>query len=241
MTWPELLESKLRARYPARNVRVFNLGTQNATVAYSVPVLALIGIHIKPDLVIAYHGYNDLGPATARRYHWDQTHFYKNLALRWRWHGYQKSMPRSWLRSYALAYLTYRADMAIAANALSIYVQQPIEFEQSYDDAGVKGALARNAQHLRTLAAIARGNGAAVLFSTFQFFDGKDRFLELTNEALRELFEAEGIPYVDQDALIPDFDRSLQFDACHFTHTGDEMMAANFFASIVEHGLLERP
>ena len=89
------------------------------------------------------------------------------------------------------------------------------------------------------MAAIARGNGAAVLFSTFQFYDGDNPFWRYTNETLKRLFEQEAIPYVDQDALIADYDRSLQFDVCHFTPAGDALMATNFFRKIVEEGFLE--
>ena len=56
---------------------------------------------------------------------------------------------------------------------------------------------------------------------------------------LRNLFETESIPFVDQDALIPDHDRSLQYDECHFTAAGDAAMAANFFRRIVDDGYLE--
>ena len=51
-TWPELLEAKLRAQYPERNVRVFNLGLDEATTTASVVALGLVGVHVKPDLVI---------------------------------------------------------------------------------------------------------------------------------------------------------------------------------------------
>jgi hypothetical protein len=67
LTWPELLETRLRARYPTRNIRVFNLGTQNVTLPYSVVALSLFAPLTQPDLVITYHGYNDFGPATGTR------------------------------------------------------------------------------------------------------------------------------------------------------------------------------
>jgi lysophospholipase L1-like esterase len=239
-TWPEVLEARLRARYPSRNVRVFNFGTQNATLPYSVVALALIGVHIQPDLVIVYRGFNELGPATARGYRYDHSHFFRNLSLGIQWQGFQRSIPRAFLASYAIAYLTGLADSAIGADNLSFYVQHPLEFDPSMDEEGVKRALTREWEHLLTVDAIARGYDAGTLFSTFQYYDGKDRLYRVVNDTLRTFFEKHRVAYVDPDALIPDFDRSLQFDACHFTRAGDELMAQNFFKKIVVDRLLER-
>jgi len=44
--------------------------------------------------------------------------------------------------------------------------------------------------------------------------------------------------YVDIDARIPDGDRSLQVDECHFTDAGREIVADSFFRHIMEHRLL---
>jgi len=237
-TWPELLEARLRDRYPERNVRVFNFGTQNVTLPYSIVALALIGVQLHPDLVITYHGYNEFGAATADNYRIDHSHFFRDLQLGMRQLGYQRSIPRALLASYAITYLTGLADQWRGANDLGYYVDLPVRFDESYDDEGVRRALLRDFQHLRSIDALARGYGAVALFSTFQYFDGEDRFHQLVNEALRETFAEYGLAYVDQDALIPDSDRSLQYDPCHFTRAGDELMAENFFQEIVARGLV---
>jgi hypothetical protein len=93
--------------------------------------------------------------------------------------------------------------------------------------------------HLRTIDAVSRGRGGRALFSTFQFFDGESEQARVMNKALREAFEGNSFEYVDQDRLIPDRDRTLQIDACHFTRKGRELVARNFFDHIVERGWLE--
>ena len=238
LTWPELLETRLRARYPTRNIRVFNLGTQNVTLPYSVVALSLFAPLTQPDLVITYHGYNDFGPATARGFRFDHSHFFRDLAIGLRFPGFQRSLPRRALSSYAIAYLSALADDAISANNLAYYVQRNITVAH-LDDEGIKRVLMREWEHMRTIDAVARGYGGTALFSTFQFFDGEDRHHRLVNESLRTFFTANRLAYVDQEALIPDSDTSLQYDPCHFTRAGDERMAANFFAYVVEHHLLE--
>jgi hypothetical protein len=130
-------------------------------------------------------------------------------------------------------------DQMIGVNSLGFYVERFLWFGiRDYER--YEADLLRNWAHLRTMDAVARGYGAATLFSTFQFYDGKQGFNRLTNATLRALFDAHGLAYVDQDALIPDYDRSLQFDECHFTHAGDELMAENFFRKIVDEGFLNR-
>jgi lysophospholipase L1-like esterase len=241
-TWPELLEAKLRARYPERNVRVFNFGTQNVTLPYSIVALALVGVHLHPDLVITYHGYNEFGAATADNYRIDHSHFFRDLQLDERWLGFQRSIPRALLASYAITYLTDQADRRLGANNLADYVQRPIRFDQSYHDEDVRRVLLRDWQHLRTVDALARGYGGTALFSTFQYFDGTDRFHQIVNETLRATFDQYGLAYVDEEALIPDSDRRLQYDPCHFTDAGNEVMAENFFQAIVARGLVgDRP
>ena len=236
-TWPELLEARLRARYPSRNVRVFNFGTSQATVVYSLVAFALIGINVQPDLVIVYHGFNDYGPVSDSRYRIDQAHIFHDLALDGRWHGLQASVPRSWLRSYVITLATGLVDRWAEIGNLSAYVAGEIDYDPAMNVAATAVArLRRNWSHLETIEAIARGRGARSLFSTFQFTRGDERPNAVVNRSLLELFRERGFDYVDQDALIPDNDPTLQFDQCHFTRAGRERMAENFFAHIAERG-----
>jgi hypothetical protein len=240
-TWPELLETRLQAKYPERRVRVFNFGTNNATLAYSIAALALIGSRVRPALIIVYHGFNEFGVAVDRGYRVDHSHFFRDLGLGFPWPTFQRHVPAALLSSYTVAYLTGKLDEKVGANSLATAVQWPIEFDESLDDEGIKRAMTREWEHLETVEWLARGSGANALFSTFQYFDGNDHGYQLVNESLRNFFSARGLKYVDQDALIPDFDSRIQYDPCHFTRAGDEMMAANFFDAIVKAGYLERP
>ncbi len=56
---------------------------------------------------------------------------------------------------------------------------------------------------------------------------------EPVKRMLHEFFVANDLWFVGQDALIPDHDRSISIDACHFTRKGDEMMAQSFLDAIV--------
>jgi len=239
-TWPELLGARLQRQYPERNVRVFNFGTQNATSAYSLVALSLMAVHLEPDLVIVYHGINDIYPAMLSTFRPDHAHFFRDLALDARWQGIQRMVPKPLLSSFAVTYITARWDLAIGANQLAFYVTRdtgtPIEGAESG-----KKHLRRNWMHLVTMDSIARGHGARALFSTFQFFDGSAAPNAWSNETLRDTFREHGLDYVDVDAALPDGDRTLQFDECHFTSDGEHRMAEVFFRAIERRGYIGSP
>jgi GDSL-like lipase/acylhydrolase family protein len=231
-TWPGLLEQRLAARYPERNVQVFNLGASAATCVYSIVSLALMGVHLQPDLVIVYQGVTDLEPIYAKHYRTDQSHYFKDFDPDTAWVGYRRSLP-AWLRrSYVMAYVTARLDDALDVNSLMFYVTHRVTDQT--DDGAL--AIRRMLADMKTIDSIATGNGSKALFSTFQFYDPTGSRM---NADLRQFFAENGLDYVDQDALIPDFDRSINIDDCHFTRKGDELMAENYFQYIVAHHLID--
>jgi len=234
-TWPEVLQAKLAARYPEKNVQVFNMGLDMATTTMSVVTLALIGVHVQPDLVVVYHGYNDLDALGAANYRTDHAHFYKDLDVETAWKGTQVRLPR-WMRgSYALHYLTGAMDRRLRLNDLGAEVSLPRE--QDADELRGIDAMLKN---LRTMRSMARGRGGEAIFSTFQFTEGDIPRYRQLNDALREYFSENDYLWVDQEALIPDRDPSINVDDCHFTQKGRDLMAKNFFDFIVKNDLVRR-
>ncbi len=237
-TWPERLAAKLQERYPTRRVRAFNFGVQNANDAYSVVSLALHGAAIQPDLVIAYHGYNATASSMATSYRFDHTHVFRDIDLHHSWHGWLVSLPPFLRGSYSLVWLASQLDEAIGARRLSFYIGDGSDLIVPATDEWPQ-RLRRNWMTLKSIDSIARGHGGRALFSTFQFYQGDDPLYAAINQSLRAYFTEEKLDYVDLDARLPDGDRSLQFDACHFTHLGRERVAEIFFEDIVRRGWLE--
>lgn len=235
-TWPEVLERRLAQRYPERRVRVFNLGMDMATSVFSVVNMALVGVHLNPDLVIVYHGYNDLAALGESGYRPDHSHFYRDLDPRAVELGFQTRLP-TWMRaSYAVKVATGSMDNVVRPNDLATLARWPTNPRpnplQDID------SILRNYDTIRALAA---GRGAETVFSTFQFRDGEiDPTYQAFNQHLRDHFTRRGYGYVDQDALIPDRDPTINVDVCHFTQKGRDLMAQNYFDHIVALGLLER-
>jgi lysophospholipase L1-like esterase len=235
VTWPEMLERTLAERYPEKNVVAFNLGVDMATSAVSVVNLALVGVHLEPDLVIAYHGYNDLASLGYANHRSDGFHFYKDIDPDALFRGFQRNTPRALLSSYAIFYATGALDHAFGMNDLT----QTARREKVADPDRFKG-LESTLENLKTIHALATDYGADALFSTFQFTtESSQPEYQRMNEELRRWFRANRWHWVDQAALIPDDDPTVNVDDCHFTHKGNEMLTDNFYRYIVEHGLVK--
>ena len=231
-TWPARLERMLAERYPGRRVRVYNMGVDMATTAVSVVNLALIGVHLRPDLVIVHHGYNDLAAVGAANFRTDHAHFYGDLNESGLRRGVQTYLPPRLRESALLRLITGAIDHRSGTNDLAAEVAKPRE----PDENRFKG-LETTLGNFATIDSMARGRGARTLFATFQFRDPAPEYATL-NDTLRKFFSANGIEFVDQAELIPDGDPEIHVDICHFTPRGREMVARNFFDAIVERGLV---
>jgi len=234
-TWPERLEALLTARYPDRNVRVFNLGVDMATSAVSLVNLALIGVHVQPDLVIVYHGWNDMDALGNENFRTDHAHMYRDLDVAWATAGYQARLPRWMRRSHLLTMATAALDRVRGTKDLSLAAQLPRQ--RSGDRLHGIATTLRNFESMRAVAASA---GAHTLFATFQFRDAPNEpALRAFNDTLRVFFAERGYDYVDQDALLPDLDPTINVDPCHFTQKGRDLMAQHFFEHIVSQEFVQ--
>lgn len=233
-TWPELLEARLAAAHPSRNVRVYNLGLSGASTAMNVVVLATIAIHLQPDLVIAYEGFNDVGPVDTPDFRFDHSHYFIDFDPETAWLGFHNALPPTLRRSHVALRVANALDTILGVNSLMRIVTRPPDPARR---ARLEDTVDRVFANLRTMHSIATGHGSRALFATFQFFAPKDYPFAL-NDGLRRGFAAHGMDYVDIDAIIPDGDRTLQVDECHFTDRGRELVADAFFRHIEAHRLL---
>lgn len=235
-TWPGLLEGMLSERHPERTVRVFNLGADGGTTATSVVSFALVGTHLEPDLVVVYHGFNDYGPMTAVDFRTDHAHHFRDARPEHAPRGVRRRLPVWLLRSRAVAFSATMVDRLTGIGDLQAIAE--ISASGRVDDVGA-AIEQRLLPNLRTIHSIAERQGAHVLFSTFQFFDGQTPDYRALNDVLRSYFERSGLDWVDQDALVADGDPALMVDECHFTRAGRELVARNFFEAIVSRGWFE--
>ncbi len=74
-TWPYLLEKQLRSTYPSSDLEVVNAGLVSATTAENLVRLLLRIMPLEPDILLVYHGYNDLAPRMFNGFDADYYHF----------------------------------------------------------------------------------------------------------------------------------------------------------------------
>ena len=237
--WPGLLEKMLAERFPAKNVEVFSLGQPMADTAYNIVSLALLGLRIHPDLVIDYEGWNDLEPTIGWSYRTDDAHYYSDFDAD-SVGVVQRFLPPWMLSIRVVALATFRIEDWFGNNQLKSYV-----VKRTMKWPNMRLGAQRTLDNFTTIRSIAEGQGAKAVFSTFQYFEGANfgtiPLVDASwsrNDTFRDFFDANGFSYVDQDRLIPDGDRTVQYDQGHFTAKGETMMAQNFFDYVVAHKLI---
>jgi lysophospholipase L1-like esterase len=147
-SWPWLLEAELRRRdWP---VEVWNAGLPTWTSAESLISLALRDLDLEPDVVVFYHGINDLQPAAFRPFERDYERGHPRLARAAL--GLLDRPPPPWRRSLLLAALA----------------PPPAAAPPAAEGGGAlpPAAIDTFARNVRSFAALAAAEGAATLLVT---------------------------------------------------------------------------
>lgn len=87
-TYPFLLEEKLQKDLKTKNIEVINAGLVSATTTESLIRFSLRIAPLKPDMIIIYHGYNDLVPRMFNDFSGDYSHYRK--IMKRNFHIYEK-------------------------------------------------------------------------------------------------------------------------------------------------------
>lgn len=245
-TWPATLERGLRAG--GRTVEVLNCGAPAWSLRSSLTNLELTVLPLSPDVVVCYHGYNDLIANTDPHYVPD-SHVDDVEALR-------RSPPFSLLE----------------ASALFRFVKS--RFRDPYDALTAKTAkldpegVAGFERNLRRLVRRTREDGVKLLLCTFpwafrdtleasraanvpemkQWYDAGSPFefdvltdgMRRYNERVRLVGKELGVPVLDLAATFPN-DVKLYRSPIHHSDAGEAIVAERVAAALVEHGLLPAP
>lgn len=238
-SYPLCLRESLKQRFSGDRYEVLNCGMGGWTSAEILINFALHLIDLRPDVIVLYHGFNDLEASLTAPFAPDYSHSRRNFGeayARIRLASYLPSL-RFW-KSYAFlkgklfGLGNIRYDLLSAIRAGKADLDNPfmgLETER------------RNLEHLLHLC---RANEVQVILSTFAYHvyaqvEHDRRTLKyrdgvrMENAMLRELAERHGLPLVDIAALIPD-DDAYFVDTVHFTPLGMQFLADQFSDSIAE-------
>ncbi len=259
--WPAHLERIVQQSFPDRKVRVINAGIPGYDTAQSIGNLSLRVMPYKPDIVIIYHGYNDLKALSKDvEFKPDYSHIHTVP------YGYRKEPPAYTLllnnsMFYVRARNKYRERIARKMEidrlrGTNLINEIPAQAGETFE------------QHIRAMAAVARGGGAQVVLSSFATlhnlqldYADQEVLKALTPRQAEELFyllkftpgltlEAiiQGLAdnnvilervaadlntgWVDNAGLVPHEDRFF-VDRVHFSRDGAELLGGNFAPEVI--------
>lgn len=241
-TWPAILERRLAAALPNRNVVVYSFGTRAATSLYSSIALATLGIHLHPDLVLTYHGENDVRAIRLPGYRPDQAHVFKDFDGLVAFHGFRYALPDTWhAASAVLSALACQLDRIFVFQSMMRQTQHPNPTQPWPGGRDGRRTIETTLENLATIRSLADSVGAESLFATFKFFPDPDDPAERPdayNDAARAFFKEHRMEFVDLANLLPTGQGEYNLDRCHLTARGREEVARHFFDAIAARGWL---
>jgi lysophospholipase L1-like esterase len=236
--YPAQLERILREVYHHPNVEVINAGVPAYTSLDSLLNLQLRILPLQPDLIVVYHGINDLAARLVPpdQYRPDFTGYRSD------WSPGDRDTPHRWWHHSRLAYVLavqmgiipqQKVGYGLIPNTSSLTIEDlkrnpPIYFETNLD----------------RMVLLARHSNAKIMFSTFAYSqDFNDPFLKTgvleNNQVVQRIGEQLEVPVFDFSSQMPK-DREYWDDAIHVNERGAERKA-ELFAQFIETAFLNDP
>jgi lysophospholipase L1-like esterase len=220
MTWPGLLEQRLRRRYGDDRIHVFNAGMGTATSYHSLVMYSNLIAELEPDLVLVYEGVND------------NRAFYPSSARYFREVGNGEDfLQRPSYLLYELALNTRSTLLTRAARSL-------------YPAALPRKGFEYHEKNYRQIAYLASGYRTPLVFITQPVIpnrrkqDGNVRESnDRINESTRGLGQQLNVPVFDLAAVMPLDDEHFLADGVHYTKAGNATIATKLADWLVQSGL----
>ena len=245
-TWAAQLERILRDKYGYKNVEVINAGVGGYNSWETLINLEFRVLDLDPDLIIEYEGTNDVharfvdpasyrGDDSGRRKQWDppSIFFLEHSAL-----------FRVILRKLGVTHQVGIGNFVTPKTAYgpnSVKKHNPMELLEKNPPIYFR-------RNLNNMVAIAKANGANIMFSTWAYSPYLDDYaskpyyqkgFEENNEVVREVAISDGIPLFDFAAVMPK-DEKYWYDGRHVNALGAEKMAGLFAEYLNGNGLIKR-
>ena len=263
-----LLEQALRARYPGRDIRVWNAGYLWYTSEHSLLQYLTTVKDLEPDMIVMWHGINDLirsfsPPVYAHgEYRADYGHFAGPAGAM-----VQERFSRPLLRVRLLALEWFLPRLG---NLLAPLYSDLREARRPPVAVREFPSLAAYRRNLESFAELCRADCVALVVGTQPSLyrpglDGKElasiafpmelccgpdgdyadmdsmiRGMGLFNDETRAFARRHGIPLADLEAEVPK-NGDFLYDDCHFTERGGSRVAEVLARTVIGSGLLEKP
>lgn len=251
-TFPRQLETKLRETHSYKNVEVINAGVPGFNSWESLINLQFRVLDLAPDLVIIYHGTNDVHARLVKpgRYVSD------NSGRRKQW----KAPPVPFWEYSALGRVVSRATgLTPKGHGIGAFVNSQ-DFvghgagnNRADEDEDIE--LLRKhppiffERNLVDMVAVARAHGVQVILATFAQIPRRDHYSSTAayrqgyqegNDVLREVARRLEVPLFDFEKVMPP-DEQYWKDGVHVNEQGAALKAELFSAFLHEQGLIRGP
>ncbi len=232
-TWPEKLQELLRTHYKTDKIEVLNFGISWAFSAYSLVNFELRGLDFEPDLVIVYHGINDLARLGYPDFRGDYTQSTKDLDYPYK---LLRKIPACFFRSYVFSVLSgviakNMFDITPGDLSKNVFVNS----ERSRNKLAGISVFKRN---LQNIGHICSGRDIDLVLASFAFCSKTHpmaaKALGIMNNIVESAAEEGNFVFVDQNKLIPPECGKYFADNWHFTNEGTSEMAENFADAIIK-------
>jgi len=242
-TWPAILERLLNKS--EIKAEVINFALDAATSPISLVNLVLIGLKLKPDIVIDYDGINDAAMFFNYRTKLDYSNIYKDFNSR-STKSVSFLLPNFMFKSvlvcvfvevidYSLGYGNqnfFRAIFSEEKNDPKNWYSSEKVRKVFWDPEDLTG-MDLFLENYRIMNNICKSEGIQFISSTLHYYERNETRNKI-NDRLRDFFRDNGIIYFDADLEIPKNDKTINIDQVHFTDKGNTLMAEGFYKIIVE-------
>ena len=228
-SYPGALQDYLGDKYEVLNCGIGGWTSIDILINFQLNLLKL-----KPDIVILYHGYNDLQYHLMQNVRTDYSHGRSNLGevinkiknaarlpkIRF-WHSYE------FIKDKLFGTGNVRNDVLQLINKL------PIDYLKPYDSLNIEKNILEN------IFILCKHHEIKMITSSFAYYNYKsdmvlnklEKGIKLENRNIEELSKKYNSTYVDNASLIPSEDE-YYVDVIHFTPRGMKLLAKNFREAI---------
>ncbi len=220
-----------------KSVEIVNCGQGGYNSADIVIRFMLQIIDMDPDMIILYHGYNDIRDYLTCNFISDYSHSRRSLKV-----PITQDFSSSILRYIPLAFIRYLIIRFFMINSQSLLSAiSSGQFMLTNDETKGLKAYKRNIQ---TLVDICKGRDIEIILSTYCHFlydEIKDsnlhgrysNIVRKENYVLRSISDDNNLKLVDNDLLIERIPANF-VDSIHFTPEGMKILANNIFAAMCD-------
>lgn len=246
--WPHLVAESLRERFEKKAIDYVNGGVPGYTVASSIRNLEHRVARLRPDIIVIYHGTNDLSGEL------------RDLAAATGLIQRVSPPESSWLSRYSLLWNLVTKNLTVLAAQRRLDVGDaptvPFDPEKIGDGfradltalarmagrTGAEVALVTFATHMRpgqTQDAANRAMASAVLYMPGFDHSALVAAYERYNRIIREVARAEGLLLIDSEHSIPG-DPAHFVDSVHFSDAGNKAQAKRVLEALASEPRIQQ-